>query len=132
MSDNSRAARIGLIEWHDLTVENAEPLKDFYKQVVGWTSTDFDMNGYNDYCMNSPGQESPVAGVCHQRGSNKDIPPVWLVYINVDNLEASLQKVKELGGKALTEVKSSAHGSYCVIEDPAGVVSALFEPPQEP
>lgn len=121
-------AFVGRIEWHDLTVPNADEVRDFYQSVVGWTTSNVDMGGYSDYCMNTPADGSTVAGVCHSRGSNEDLPAQWLIYINVADIESSLEKCLALGGKQLTKVKSSPQGSYCVIQDPAGAVAALYQP----
>ena len=72
---------------------------------------------------------SPTAGVCHARGVNADLPAQWLVYITVADIEASLAKCVELGGKAIREVRDlGEHGRYCVIQDPAGAVAALVQP----
>ena len=35
--------RMGHIGWLDVTVENAEKVKTFYEQVVGWRTTEVDM-----------------------------------------------------------------------------------------
>ena len=37
--------------------------------------------------MIPPGAAQPVSGICHARGSNADLPPVWLIYITVADLE---------------------------------------------
>lgn len=118
---------IGHIEWADLTVEDAAAVKDFYQAVTGWQASELDMGGYADFCMNA-GQKT-VAGICHARGGNSHLPPVWLVYINVANLDESLARCQALGGKMLGSVRSMGPaGRFCVIEDPAGAVAALFEP----
>lgn len=121
--------RIGAITWTDLTVPNAGAVRDFYRDVVGYDVVDVDMGGYSDYCMNVPGTETTVSGICHAQGINADLPPVWLVYITVANLTESLAKVTAGGGKILRGPTSmGAPGSMAVIEDPAGAVSALFGP----
>ena len=125
MSDNKPA--IGSIGWADLTVEHADMVRDFYKEVVGWTTTDVDMGGYSDYCMNQPGDGKSTAGVCHARGTNKGLPPVWLMYITVEDLEKSKARAVELGGKVLHE-SGGEKNRFCVIEDPAGAVAALYQP----
>lgn len=119
---------VGRIDWHDLTVPNADEVRDFYQGVVGWTTTNVDMGGYSDYCMNTPGEGTTVTGVCHARGTNEGLPAQWLMYVNVADIEASLKKCDELGGERITEVKSSPQGSFCVIKDPAGAVLALYQP----
>jgi predicted enzyme related to lactoylglutathione lyase len=85
----------GSIGWIDLTVPNAESLRDFYQNVTGWAPSTVDMGGYNDFCMHpSPGAD-PVAGICHARGKNATIPPQWIIYITVDDLDESVRRCCE-------------------------------------
>lgn len=121
----------GKIGWIDLTVADAPALRDFYQNVAGWTPAPVDMGEYQDFCMHPPGDPQPVAGICHARGQNAHIPPVWLVYIMVDDLDESLRHCDAMGGKRRGDIRSmGAAGRYCVSEDPAGAVSALFESPK--
>ena len=126
--NSSPPPNVGHIDWHDLTVENADEVRDFYKEVVGWTVSNVSMGDYNDYCMNAPTDDSPVAGVCHALGVNADVPPMWVMYVTVEDIKVSLDKCEQLGGKRITKLRSSPQGSYCVIADPAGAVLALFQP----
>ena len=120
---------IGKITWIDLTVENAPEIQDFYSQVVGWKSSPVDMGGYSDFSMNLPANDETVAGICHSRGVNADLPPQWLIYITVSNVDESAEQCKQLGGKVISGPKNMGqYGRFCVIEDPAGAVAALFEP----
>src|SRR5438128_803527 len=41
------------------------------------------MGGYSDFTMSPPGGGAIVAGVCHARGHNADLPPQWLIYVTV-------------------------------------------------
>lgn len=118
---------IGTIAWLDLTVSNAEEVRDFYRDVVGWDTSPVSMGEYEDFNMNVPGTDTAVAGVCHARGSNADFPPHWLVYIVVEDAEASAERCRELGGEIVIEPRSLGEdGTYCVIRDPAGAVAALY------
>jgi len=120
----------GTIGWTDLTVENADEVRDFYCAVAGWRYEGEDMGGYEDYHMIAPGGET-VAGVVHARGMNADLPPQWLVYISVPDLDASMRACAELGGLVIAAPKDLGHwGRLCVIQDPAGAVAALIEPPK--
>jgi len=119
----------GTIGWIDLTVPDAERVRDFYQSVAGWTSSPVQMSGYEDYCMVPPGQEQPAAGICHARGDNAGQPPLWMIYITVDDLDAALRQCEALGGKRRVEVRNVGDsGRFCVIEDPAGAVCGLYEP----
>ena len=119
---------VGALVWHDLTVENAEGLRDFYAAVVGWSAEDVPMGDYADYAMSTPDGEA-VAGVCHARGTNADIPPQWLTYVNVANVDASVRACEAGGGTIVAGPRGLMGGRFCVIRDPAGAVLALFEPP---
>lgn len=122
---------IGSVGWFDLTVEHAEQIRDFYTQVVGWSFSRIDMGGYFDYNMLLPASDTPVAGICHARGENADLPSQWLLYITVADIDASAKICADLGGKVLSQPKSIGHyGRICVIQDLAGAVAALFQPAQ--
>lgn len=128
MSDGSKQQPVGSVGWMDLTVKDAVAVKDFYRDVVGWTATGLDMGGYEDFLMIPPGSEAPAAGVCHARGPNADLPGGWLVYITVEDLDRSLERVTSMGGRVRGQVRSAGGmGRFCIIEDPSGAVSALFE-----
>ena len=117
---------VGSIGWIDLTVNNAEEVKDFYAEVVGWKPEGLSMGDYEDFNMTMEG--TPKAGICHKKGPNALIPSQWMMYINVADIEASSKAAKEKGGKLLTAVKSmTGYGKFCMIEDPAGAVCTLFE-----
>jgi hypothetical protein len=120
--------KLGSISWADLTVENASQLRDFYREVVGWGTEAVDMGGYSDFCMIESPSNNAVAGICHARGLNANVPPVWLIYITVADLDLSMARCKELGGEVIAEPRAMGHqGRYCVVRDPAGAVAALFE-----
>ena len=119
----------GKIGWIDITVDDAEGLRDFYAAVAGWKPENVDMGGYADFNMTMPGSGTPAAGICHARGSNADLPRQWLIYITVDDVEASADTCVELGGKVLVGPRSMAGGKFAVIEDPGGAVAALYQYP---
>lgn len=121
-------AAIGSFGWADLTVENATELRDFYSSVIGYSSTEIDMGGYSDYCMNSPDDGQTKTGICHALGGNKDLPPMWLIYFYVKDLNVSLEVLKEKGGRIISGPKSYGGGAvYAIIKDPAGACCALFQ-----
>ncbi len=123
---DKQAPQVGVITWRDLTVKDATKVRDFYASVVGWTFKAEEMGGYSDFSMISPSTGEVVAGVCHARGVNSDIPPQWLVYITVADVDASAKKCVELGGAVLVGPKAMGGGRFAVIRDPAGAVCALY------
>ena len=126
---NKEKPEIGSITWSDLTVPNAEEVQDFYSKVIGWKSAPVSMGDYNDFNMIAPDSGKTKAGICHKYGSNAEFPSHWMIYITVKSADESSKLCKENGGKVLVGPKEmSGYGRYCVIEDPAGAVCALFEP----
>ena len=122
-------APTGCISWLDLTVSDASATRDFYRQVVGWTVQDIEMEDaserYADYSM--LGDDGvPAAGVCHTRGVNLGLPPIWMIYLPVGDLAESLRRVREGGGKIMKATRGS-DGEYssAVVQDPLGVCLAL-------
>ena len=130
----SRALPIGTIMWQDLTIAQAEPIRDFYQQVIGWQAQGEDMGGYEDYHMLLPGTDESVAGICHAQGANADfagLPPTWLMYIVVEDVAQSAAACQSLGGSILIPPRLMGAGLFCVIRDPAGAICALFQMPAE-
>ena len=127
----SRRPEIGSIAWVDLTVEAAEEVRDFYASVVGWRASPVDMGGYEDFTMVPPGSDEGVAGVCHARGPNAELPPQWLLYVVVAELEGSLARCRDLGGEIVAGPRAMAGGRMAVVRDPAGAVLALWQVPPE-
>ena len=78
---------VGEIGWIDMTVDDATATRDFYQDVVGWNVEDTSMGDYSDYTMMSPGDGEAIAGICHARGSNSDLPGGWLIYIVVADVD---------------------------------------------
>jgi uncharacterized protein len=118
---------VGSIGWTDLTVPDAGPVRDFYARVVGWRAEPVSMGDYDDFNMVRPSDGQPAAGVCHARGANAQLPGVWLIYVVVESLDASLAQVRALGGRVIGEPRSAGTGRFAVIADPAGAVCGLYE-----
>ena len=130
-ASHDAAAPMGCIAWLDLTISDAASTRDFYRQVIGWSVQNVDMEDagehYADYNMLGDDYK-PAAGICHARGTNQGLPPVWMMYLPVGDLAESLRRVREEGGKIIKETMR-ADGAYtsAVIEDPVGVTLTLVQ-----
>ena len=128
-ASRNAAASIGCISWLDLTVANASASRDFYQKVVGWSVQVVEMEDtserYADYSMLGD-DGNPAAGVCHARGVNVGLPPIWMLYLPVSDLAESLRRVREGGGKIIKETTGADGGyAYAVVQDPVGACLAL-------
>ena len=127
MSEEKRPAP-GTLAWCDLTVPDAAKVQEFYAAVAGWRTEPVSMGEYDDFNMIPAGGKEAVAGVCHARGGNADLPPQWLIYVVVEDADASAAKTREQGGEVVVEPRALAGGRFCVVRDPAGAVLALYTP----
>ncbi|MCY3999375.1 MAG: VOC family protein [Bacteroidetes bacterium] len=120
------------ILWMDLTVEDAEEVRDFYSEVIGWKTQPLDMGSYDDFVMVNDDQE-PIAGVCHARGENADLPPVWIAYVQVESVDKSIKTCIEKGGQVIKPATPySSNKKYAIIQDPAGATCAIWSEEDSP
>ena len=113
------------IEWVDLTVERTEQVRDFYAELAGLTVEPLSMGEYDDYVLNGADGKA-VAGVCYPRGMNAEVPPVWIVYFRVADLDAAESRCVELGGEVVHR-----HARTIFVRDPGGAHAAFYEPGRE-
>ena len=123
------SAAPGRIAWLDLTVSDAAATRDFYRQVVGWSVQEVEMEEdgrpYADYVMLG-GDGKPAAGVCHARGVNLGLPPVWMIYLPVGDLAESLHRVEAEGGQVVKAARGAdGEYAYAAVRDPVGACFAL-------
>ena len=123
------AGPMGRISWLDLTVPDASATRDFYRRVVGWSVEDVRMedggDSYADYNMLGA-DGKPAAGVCHARGVNTGLPPVWMIYLPVGDLAESLRRVPAEGGRVIRAMQGKGgEYVYAAVQDPVGATLAL-------
>ncbi|MFQ5462274.1 MAG: VOC family protein [Phycisphaerae bacterium] len=125
---NDHQQEIGAVTWVDLTVPDAERIKEFYSQVIGWHPEPVSVGDYEDYGMVPPAATTEVAGICHARGINERLPPQWLIYITVEDVGRSARRCVELGGSIVDGPRKLGAQQCCVLRDPAGAVAAIVGP----
>ena len=124
--EEAEKSSIGRIEWIDLNVGDAARSKDFYCKVIGWKSSDVEMGTYSDFNLNLPGNGETIAGICHARGMNADLPAQWLMYVRVADVAASAAEAERQKGKVLVGPRRMGGSNFCVIQDPDGAVMVLI------
>jgi len=116
------------ITWNDLTVKDAEGIRDFYSKLLGWDNIPIDMGGYDDYVMiPKDDPDTAASGICHARGSNAKLPPVWIPYVEVEDLDTSLSICEQGGGSKIDGPRNAGDSIMAIIQDPAGAYMGLVE-----
>ena len=99
--------------------------KAFYEAVFGWT---FDEQSVPGYTIIHTGQD-PTGGIMPKP---KESPgPCMNVYFRVEDIDATLAKVAEQGGRVLSEKIELPYniGYLALFVDPEGNVIGLMQPP---
>ena len=124
--EEADTSSIGRIEWVDLSVGDAARSKDFYCKVIGWKPTDVEMGTYSDFNLKLPDSGQTMAGICHARGMNANLPAQWLMYVRVVDVTASAAEAERQKGKVLDGPRRMGGSNFCVIQDPDGAVMVLI------
>jgi predicted enzyme related to lactoylglutathione lyase len=116
----------GRFAWHELTTTNHRAALEFYRRLFGWESTGNFTMDVGDYQMYGSRGKS-YGGMFTRTPEMGNMPPFWLCYIAVTDLEKSLATAKKLGGKIMTgPVDVPDGGRIAVLTDPQGAMFALF------
>ncbi|MBL8137596.1 MAG: VOC family protein [Acidobacteria bacterium] len=127
-------ARLGRPLWFELATTDVAAARNFYTHVVGWSVKDSEGLGmpYSEW-LRADG--TPVGGLMALPDELKaeGVPPHWMVYVGVDDLDARAATVERLGGGALTPViEVPTVGRLQTMRDPDGAAFSLYAPESEP
>ena len=118
--------------WHELNTPNGSRAKHFYEALLGWGAADMPMptGMYTVFQHSGTGH----GGMIQTGGPGlENIPPMWLTYIESDDVDGDHRRVGDLGGKAVTHVMEVPNvGRWFLAEDPTGAQFALMQPFPQP
>lgn len=115
----------------EIPVDDLERAKSFYGSIFGWKLDDFPGMGYTGITTvptgedHMPTQPGAINGGMMQR-TDKVAAPV--VAINVDSVDACVEKVQAGGGAVVTpKVEIAGMGYYAYVNDSEGNVIGLWQ-----
>ena len=114
--------------WVDTWQPDAEAAVSFYTGLLGWETEDTMPEGVDGkhYMCRVRGRD--VAAIASRPGAAPDVT-AWTTYVWVDDLDATLVKVKAAGGSLVMEPFDALDGGrIAVIADPAGAVIGIWQP----
>jgi predicted enzyme related to lactoylglutathione lyase len=118
------APGIGDFSWFELATRDVAKALSFYGVVFGWTageSMDMGPNGMYHF-FNRDGQ---MYGGLYQVSDQMPMPPCWLHYVQVADLDAAVTRVREGGGQVFVEPMDIPGGRIAMCTDPQGAMFAL-------
>lgn len=119
--------KMGEFVWNELATTNVQGAKDFYGKVFGWEFVDKKMEDMTYTMIKKDNKE--FGGIwAIPAVQQSQIPPHWLAYILVENVEQSLEKARQNGATVVKPVqKAGDMGYFAIIKDPAGAHVALWQ-----
>ena len=113
----------GALSWNELYTSDLDAAKGFYSGLFGWELNEFEQSPEPYFVIMNQGRENGGMRGLAQPG----MPPHWLAYFAVEDIDASLSRAGDLGGKVLlgaTDIGNSQKAA--VVKDPQGAVFALY------
>ncbi|WP_166350920.1 VOC family protein [Phytoactinopolyspora limicola] len=103
--------------WFELPGASTDKARAFYSGLFGWTFSNFGGQGYHMVDGANPG-----GAITSGDGSH----PV--AYFSTEDINASVAKVKELGGTAPDPMEIPGVGRMALCQDDQGTTFGLYEP----
>lgn len=113
--------------WNELATTDVQAAKDFYGKLFGWEFTDHEIGDMTYTMIHLKGKE--FAGIWSiPKDKEQQIPPHWMAYILVENVDQSLEKAKKYGASVMKPAANVGDmGRFAIIQDPTGAHIALWQ-----
>jgi predicted enzyme related to lactoylglutathione lyase len=115
----------GAFSWCELMTTDAAAAEAFYSKVFGWILEDAPIAGMN-YKTIKVGDRQ-LGGLMPIPPSAASMPPAWGLYVTVDDVDASIKLVEELGGNVLMPPMDIPNvGRFAMVQDPQGATFSII------
>ncbi|HMD47129.1 MAG TPA: VOC family protein [Acidimicrobiales bacterium] len=107
----------GTFGWSELVTTDMEGAKAFYHAVFGWGA-----ETHGDYTEWKLGDRSIGGGMPKPAEMPAEVPPYWGVYFVVEDTDATVAKVNELGGSLIFGPVDIEPGRFATVADSTGAM----------
>jgi predicted enzyme related to lactoylglutathione lyase len=121
--------RHGTVFWNELATRDVAAARRYYETVCGWSYDEMPMDG-GTYVVAKLGEEM-VAGIFDMStsGEMQDLPPHWMTYLAVDDVDAAAEQTRQSGGEVLRAPWDVPQvGRIAMVRDASGGVVGLMTP----
>lgn len=114
------------LAWNELATRDVDGAKAFYGELFGWGFGSQDMGAF-EYTTLKVG-ERDNGGILPMIGEHwQGIPPSWMVYFAVEDVDATAAKIEGAGGSIkVPGVDIPGVGRFAVVADPQGAVFTVI------
>jgi predicted enzyme related to lactoylglutathione lyase len=122
-------AESGAPSWFELLTRDYDASVEFYRQVFGWDTHVAGDSPEFRYTTLGEG-ESQAAGIMDASAFLPDgVPAHWSIYFGVEDADAALAKIVELGGAIVQPAEDTPYGRLAQAADPTGALFKVVQPP---
>jgi predicted enzyme related to lactoylglutathione lyase len=113
--------------WYELLTTDKAAAEKFYTAVVGWTTRPFE-GGHHPYSVVNDAAGKGVGGIM-PLPDGMNVPPHWVMYIGVPDIDQAIQRIGQMGGKTLSPpIDVPEVGRMRTMIDPQGAMFSLIQP----
>lgn len=116
----------GAMAWCEVNTRDADTAATFYERVFGLRRERVDIDVTTYYMLQNHGV--PVAGVLQMTAEWGDLPPHWMAYFRVADVDDAKARVLAHGGQVPVGPFDSPYGRIIVVIDPQGAALSLIGP----
>ena len=118
---------IGHFAWYELITTDVAAAKAFYTGVVGWDAKDASTSALAYTLFTSEG--IPVGGLMDlpEDARKKGATSRWMGYVEVNDVDATADRIRRLGGAVYVPPTDSNIGRISVVADPQMTTLGLIE-----
>lgn len=123
-----KAKKQGTPNWADCATTDLDSAEKFYAEIFGWTAERVVASDGETYSVQRL-DGNMVCGIYELTRQMLDmsVPPHWGTYIEVDDVDATLEIVKAEGGTLVDKVMDEPEvGKIAIIQDPVGAFVHLW------
>jgi predicted enzyme related to lactoylglutathione lyase len=113
----------GALVWNELASPDLDASTSFYGELFGWSIEPF--QGSPETYLSIKNDGASNGGI--RPLSPPGVPPHWLVYFGVEDIDAALAKVTELGGSRHTDPIDIQMAKIAIVQDPQGGSFAIYD-----
>jgi predicted enzyme related to lactoylglutathione lyase len=119
----------GTPAWFELLTRDYDAAVEFYRQVFNWDTHVAGDTPEFRYTTLGEG-ESQLAGIMDASAFLPEgVPAHWSIYFAVEDADAALAKIVELGGTITQPAEDTPYGRLAQVADPTGALFKLIQPP---
>ncbi|MBO0869834.1 MAG: VOC family protein [Micromonosporaceae bacterium] len=122
------------LSWVELMTRDTDSCQQFYGAVFGWEPQVYPMNG-EPYTVFQIGGGKSAAGMMAMSNGQfpADVPAHWMLYFEVDDVDATVAKIQELGGTvAMPPTSVPEVGRFATAVDPTGAYFSVISSESAP